>query len=249
MTTGTGQTDQTATTLQSGGANIPTSLPSGQRLEQRLAQAKSRGEAEVNRRLATLDRLASQVQQVKRLSADHRTALLNELDQAKAGLSALLAKIQGDSDVATLRADLRTIVDGYRVYVFLVPQVHLIVAADVMLAITATFDDIEVKLQALIDKAAAAGKDTAAAQAALVALQSAVGSAKTSATAVISDVLPLTASGYPGNRGTISSARDKLRAARQSLNEARQQAKAAIDALRLTKEQHPTTTTALTSTT
>lgn len=229
-------TDQTTTTVRPGRPNIPTSMPLGKRVEERLTQAKTRGEQEINRRLATLDRLTRQVQQVKRLSSGNRSALLAELNTARAGLSALLTEIEGDTDLVTLKEDLRSIVDDYRVYVFLVPKVHLIVAADAMLAIATKFDEIKAKLQTLIDKAAATGSDTSAAEAALAALEAAVEAAEASATSVISDVLPLDASSYPSNKGTIASARDKLRSARQSLNEARKQAKAAIDGLRPSEE-------------
>ena len=49
--------------------------------------------------------------------------------RTRAGLTALRAEIEGDTDATELRADCRRIVDDHRVYVLLAPQVRLIVGA------------------------------------------------------------------------------------------------------------------------
>jgi hypothetical protein len=199
---------------------------------QTLSALKAAGHAAIARRLTLLSALTTRVTNAEHVSSSNRSTLLGQLSAAKSGLQALDSAISADATLAELRPDLHAIVDDYRVYVLVAPKVHLVLAAGRISDLTGLFDAVATKIQKAIDDAKAAGKDTAAAEAALADLKAKVAAARGAATGVAASVLPLTAGGYPGNRATLLSARDALRTARTDLRAARSDARNAIAALK-----------------
>jgi hypothetical protein len=197
----------------------------------RMTLLKDRGHLAIQRRLNELDRLTALVNGAKHLTSANRSSLLSKLSSDRSGLQALDTKIQGDSDAATLRSDLQSIVTAYRIYVLVAPQVHIVVASDRVAAFVSLGDTIAGKIQAAIDKAKADGKDVKAAQTALNDMKRQLQDASAAIAGVASKVIALTPSGYPGNRSTLISARDSILTARAHLVKARADARAAISAL------------------
>lgn len=107
---------------------------SGPLAQAAIARLKDRGNTEIDRRKATLATLLGVVGDSRRLSETNRSALASEIQTDDSSLTSLRAKIGGDSDLATLRADVLDIVTVYRVYVLLEPKVHLVRAADALLS-------------------------------------------------------------------------------------------------------------------
>src|SRR5581483_3542935 len=124
----------------------------------RLDQLKQRGDTEIQRRLDTLHADSTLVAGATHLADGDRTQLTAIITHDSDGLRALKTKVDGETQLAPLVDDLRSVVDDYRVYVLVEPQVHLTVAADRGLAIVGFFDDIAPKLQHAIDTAKANGK-------------------------------------------------------------------------------------------
>lgn len=208
-----------------------------------MAVLKARGKAEIDRRLTFLGQLKSRVASAQNLTASDRGTLTSQIDGEVSGLTALEARIAADTDLATLRADVRSIVTAYRVYLLMGPKVHLVVGADGVVALAGRFDAIVTKLQAAIARAAAAGMDVTRLNALLADVQAKVADAKTKAGGVPGSVLPLLPSGYPGNRPTLEAARQDLRSARQDLRTARSDAREIVDALKAFRGSSTTTTT------
>jgi len=197
-----------------------------------MAALKERAATAIGHRVDWLGVLASRVSNAEYLISSDRSTLQGQISSASDGLKSLGTKIQGDSDYATLRADVNTIVTGYRVYVLVTPKVHIVIAADRISAIAKKLADVEAKIQKAIDKAKAHGKDTASAQAALDDMKTKVDAAASAVSGVPASVLPLTPAGYPGNRSTLEAARTSLQTARADLVAARTDARNAIEALR-----------------
>jgi len=197
----------------------------------RMTLLKDRGHLAIQRRLNEIDRLTSLVNGAKHLTSTNRSALLSKLSSDRSGLQSLDTKIQGDTDAATLKTDLTSIVTAYRIYVLLAPQVHLVVASDRVAAFVALGDTIAGKIQAQIDQAKANGKDVHAAQAALNHMKKQLDDASAAIAGLASKVIALTPSGYPGNRPVLLSARSSILTARAHLVTARADAHAAVSAL------------------
>ena len=192
----------------------------GETQQVHLEAAKSVATAAITRRVLAVRDLITAVKAATRLNEADRSALANQLQEQINGLTTLNAKIQGDSDPATVRADASRVVTDYRVYVLTIPKARGVVATDIELNAADRLTKLADRLAITVDQAGAKGKDTAKAQADLTAL-------RTRLTAVTGTVAPLPAAllalqpaGYPGNHTALEQGRATLRAGRAGLADA-----------------------------
>jgi len=197
---------------------------------QQLALLKARGDAEIARRITTLDQLAARISTSRHITDADRTRLTNETSTEKGGLTSLKAKIDADTDLATLRQDLHRIVVDFRVYVLVVPQVHLTGAADAALSAADRLAAISMRLQSLLDQNALAGGGVLSSQ--LADANAKIAAAKQLAGPLPDKLAALTPSGYPGNRDVLVTAREALRTARSDLRSARDSIRQVVSSLR-----------------
>lgn len=181
------------------------------------------GLCEIDRRLATIDRLENVIETSRALTDDHQAALQRILDNAAAGLRALRAEIEADTTLAELREDINSIFEEFRIYVLVTRQVWLVVAADTVDVAGAGLEETAADLAVLIERAEAAGQDVTEAVAHLEAMEAAIAEALASVEGVAEDVLPLTPADW--NDGT---AEPILRAARQAIADARADLRTAL---------------------
>ena len=158
------------------------------------------GDCEIDRRLDAITKLQSRVADAAGLAPGDRDALNAQLAADTGGLTALRAKIDGESDVQVLKTDLREIATDFRIYLLMGPKVAEVIAADSELAAAARLGTQAVRLQARIDADKAAGKDVTTAQAALDAMTAKASQVAPLVTGVPAAVLPLTPAQY--NAGT-----------------------------------------------
>jgi hypothetical protein len=192
------------------------------------------GDCEINRRFATLTDLSSKISASKVITSSDASALQAEISSTRSGLTSLKATIDAETDLKALRTDIEKIATDYRVYLLVVPQVNLVNGADGVLAAQPKFADINTKLTAAIAKAKAAGKETAAAQTDLNAMNASVTAAVGLAGPVPAALRPLTPAQYNGGTAgpIIKNARTALGQARDDLKSAVASAKACRDALK-----------------
>lgn len=174
------------------------------------------GLCEVDRRLATIERLNRAVDGNRPLTDAHQAALEAILDDSAAGLRALRAEIEADTTVAELREDITSIFEDFRIYALVTRQVWLVMAADTVDAAGTKLEGVAERLAGLIEQAAANGKDVTEAQAHLAAVEAAIDEALATVDGVADEVLPLTPADW--NAGTAGPI---LRAARQAIADAR----------------------------
>lgn len=194
------------------------------------------GDCEINRRFVTLTALSTAITASKVMTSSDAAALQAEISSTRSGLTSLKAAIDSETVIATLKADIVKIATDYRVYLLVVPQVHLVNASDGILASQDKFADINTKLAARIAAAKAAGKDTTAAQADLDAMNAAVSAAVGLATPLPAALLALTPAQYNGGTAgpVLSNARAAILSARNDLKSAvadAQACRAALNAL------------------
>jgi hypothetical protein len=198
-----------------------------------LEQLKDFGNCEIDRRVKTLDMLATRIADAGFATADHKTALSGEVGRTKSGLLSLKTKIGAETDIAALKIEVRQIATDFRVYALVAPKVNLVLGADRVAAADRLFGDIDKRLSDAIAKAEAAGKDVTDARAHLASMNAAVDKAIALAAPIAPAVLPLTPAQF--NAGTagpiLTDARSKLASARQQLKTAQAEAKACRDAL------------------
>jgi hypothetical protein len=181
------------------------------------------GNCEINRRFDTLTKLTAKITASKVMTSSDKATLNGEISTTHAGLSELKTIIDNETSIPALRLDITKIATQFRVYLLVVPQVHLTNAADGVLATQAKFATINTNLSARIAAAKAAGKDTTAAQADLDAMNAADAAAIALASPIPGEILPLTPAQY--NSGTAGPV---LTAARANLVKAAADVKAAV---------------------
>lgn len=188
------------------------------------------GDCEVNRRLTDLRSLSSDVTASKLLTDPHKATLQSTISSDESGLIALKATIDGDTTLATLRADISRIWRDYRVYLLLFRQAYLTRGADGVDASVAHLIQIRTKLNAAIADAKAAGKDTSAAQAQVDAMTTALNNASAAVGGMAAEVLALTPAQYNAGQAEpiLRSDRADLAKARNYVRAARDDARAAV---------------------
>lgn len=208
-----------------GQQNDTSSTKSGQkqqeRQEQKTATIQERAKKEIERRVSSLNKLISRVNEIKRLSADQKAGFTAQVQAEINNLNSLATKIAADTNPATIKTDTQSIVKSYRVYALYIPQLHLLAAGDVGLQAIDTLNGIAAKLQARITDAASNGQDVTALEAAYTDMQTKINNAKTLIGSMQASVLALTPEGYPTNKTTLEAARKTLQTIHTDLQQAR----------------------------
>ena len=184
----------------------------------RLEASKKLATGAITRRVLALRELSTAAKSIVRLSDADRTALTTQLQDQVNGLSSLNAKIQGDTDEATVRADAQKIVTDYRVYVLTIPEARGVVVSDIELNAADRITKLADRLSNAIDQAS--GKDTTRAKTDLASLRTKLASVATTVSPLPAGLLALQPAGYPGNHTTLESTRTALRTGRTALADA-----------------------------
>jgi DNA repair exonuclease SbcCD ATPase subunit len=179
----------------------------------------------IDARIAAMQKAEARIDAAVKLSASEKAELKADIDKVIADLTALKAQIGSDTSTTSLKADASSITKAYRVYLLVLPQTAIAAASDRALAIAAQLDALEVKLEARISAAQAAGTDVTAMQASLTDFKAKVADAKSKATAAAAEVKNLSADN--GDKATLTANATALKDARAKLEAARQDLKAA----------------------
>lgn len=191
----------------------------------RTANLMARADAELTRRISSLNLLITKIGALKRLSAAQKTTFTNGVQTEITNLTALKAKIDADTDPTTLKTDVQSIVQDYRIFALYMPQIRILVASDVIETAADKLTDLATKLQAMIQAAQGQGKDATSLQTMLSDMTTKIADAKTQATNATNAVVGLTPAGFPGNKTTLQSAEAMLKTAFQDLKAALQDAR------------------------
>lgn len=201
----------------------------------RIEKLKEKANKEIERRLASLNKLIEKLNKIKRLSSDQKVSLINQVQTQINDLASLKSKIELDTDLETLKTDVQSIVKSYRIYLLFIPKIHILSAADVMQNTADKLNELAAKLQTRINDAKNAGKNVSSLESLLTDMQNKIIDAKKQATDAQNAVLPLTPDGYPDNKTTFQSSRKMLQTGKHDLVQARIDAKKIINGLRALK--------------
>ncbi len=185
-----------------------------------LARLKNLANTEINRRIATLNKLTQVMTDSPHLSAADKASLQTVISTQIADLKALNAKIQTATDLTTLKADIQSIRTQFRTYALIVPKVHLVRVIDRLSDAVTKLTAYANKLQARIDTAKAAGKDTAALEATMADMKTQIATATTALTTAKSQILNVTPDQYNANKSIVAATRDTLNTGRVAVAEA-----------------------------
>jgi hypothetical protein len=181
-----------------------------------LTTLKQKCDSAVQKRETALTADVSHINAATGLTSGDKSALLATESSDASGLTALDATIQSDTTLAQAKADCQKIVTQYRVYVVFEPQVHLVIAADQIGAVSAKISTLAGELQQKLGS-----NPNPTVQAALTDLQKQVSSAQSAVNGLSATLLAQTPAGYPGTTTTFKSALSSIKSARSDLEQAR----------------------------
>ncbi len=205
----------------SAGANVQVSAT--------VTKGIQRGDQEIDRRVTNLNALIARVGQMKNLSDTDKASIAGTLNAQVTALGQLKTKIDADADATTLKADVKSITDSYRIYALIIPQGAIIAAADRVVTVSTTLHLIAAKLTSRIQSAQGAGADVTAANTLFADYNAKVADAQVQAQSAVTAIVPLTPDNgdtkiAASNASTLKAAHAKIQAAQQDLVTARQDA-------------------------
>jgi TolA-binding protein len=213
-----------------------------QKQTQRISNLKTRADTEISRRINDLNKLIDRLNGMKRLSDSQKTTFVSGIQSEVSSLSTLKSKIDADTDVATLKSDVQSIVGSYRVYLVFMPQIQIMSAADRIDTSILSVNSMVTKLNDRIGKAKAAGSDVTAVEALVADMTAKSTDAQSQADSASAEVASLTPSGYPGNTSQLKDARSKIQAATADLKIAVTDAQTVIKDLKALVKSSPNPT-------
>jgi hypothetical protein len=228
-----GATAQAQTTGVSGGASVTISATV-------MARAKTKAAQEIDRRIKALQDLSTRISGMTKINAEIKTSITTNIQNQITLLSNLKVKIEADTDGATLKADVQSITQSYRVFALMMPQARITAAADREATILNMLAELGTKLQARIQAAATAGADVTALNTALTDMGTRLGSGQTHAQAAVVGIAALTPDNgdktkMEANLAALKTARAEIQAAQQDFVAARKAAETIIKGLRTLK--------------
>ncbi len=214
--------------------------------------AKARADKEITRRIAALNDLNTRIQAMTRVSSSFKQTLASNVKNQIQLLTALQVKIDADSNLATLKTDIQSITQSYRIFILVLPQGRISAMADRVANITFMMQGLGVKLQARLQAAAAAGNSATADSAILTDLGAKLTDAQTQAQATLILIGPLTPdngnqTAMAANTKALQQARSDLGVAQQDLVQARKDIALLLKAVLSMKVSTPTSVSASTT--
>ena len=203
-----------------------------QRQEQVAVSLKERAVREIDRRVVSLSALLTRLNEIKRLTADQKSKMVNQIQTEISNLTSLKAKINADTDNTTLKSDVQSIIKDFRTYALFMPKVNVLRAADELANVSDKMSSLAAKLQTRVNEAKAKGEDVASLTSLLADIQTKIADAKNQSQNATSTVLPLSPDGFPGNKVQLQSARMMIFAGSKYLKLARQDMEKILQGLR-----------------
>ena len=192
----------------------------------KMQAAIKKADAEIDRRVASLNDLLTRINAMQRVTANFKQTLTTNVNNQVAGLTQLKTKIDADTDAATLKADIKTITDSYRVYMLVMPQARIAASADREVTILTMMNQLGAKLQARISAAQSAGANVSTILASLTDMSNKLADASTQSQASVSVSANLSPDGGDAtkqaqNTTALKTAHADLQAAQKDLVAAR----------------------------
>jgi len=140
--------------------------PATLKTEKQLVKILRQGQRLINERLKALNGLNKQINK-SNLTTDQKNNLSGLTNQQIKDLTALGNKIKVDTDINTVKAEVKSIYESYRIFAVYIPKTRLMMSIYTQQNHLNKLDDYFSKIQTKINQAKAKGKDVAVRQKAL----------------------------------------------------------------------------------
>ena len=203
----------------------------------KMQAAITKADKEIDRRIAALNDLQARIDAMQRVTASFKQTLATNITNQVTGLTQLKTKIDADTDATTLKTDVKTITDSYRVYMLVMPQARIAASADREVTVITMMNQLGAKLQARISAAQSAGANVSALLAALTDMSNKLSDASAQSQASVSVSANLSpdngdATKQAQNVTALKTARTDLQAAQKDLVAARKDVETIVKGLK-----------------
>ena len=227
-------------------ATVSTSLSAKQ--SARMQTDMTKGDADIDARITSLNNLNTRIQAMKNVSASEKSNISADVQTNINGLTTLKAKIAADTDEATLSTDTKSIFGTFRIYALVVPQGYMLSASDRIATIGSMLTAINAKFTTRITAEQSAGHDVTALLSAQSDMTAQIADAEAKAQLASNGVASLTPDQgnktvAASNKAALLAARANLKTSTADLKAARADAKTIISDLKAMKVTTTTTTT------
>jgi len=200
------------------------------------AKLQEIGTKMIDKRISAITKYDGFLVQTKYIPEETLTQVRGELSRVKGELDTLKTKILGETDVATLKEDIKSIVNNYRVYQVFLPQSAGFIAVDRLLAFQIKLTDLNNKIGQKATELEGQGKDVTEIRALMQEAGQLLNTAGEQITLASSKFSSMTIADVEGARTLKLEGKTALISARQSFSEARKLMKDAIQKIKeLTK--------------
>lgn len=198
----------------------------------RLTAIKTKGDQEIDRRIARLTTLNAKISNASKLTASDKTTLTSEVAAEINDLTALKVKLDAETTPAAAGADAKSIIDDYRVYALIVPKVALVRVADDQQVVESRLVTAVNKLQTHVTAAKTAGKEVSDLQSKLDDAMAKIQASTATSSGIQSKVIALQPSDYNNDHTIVQGDYAQLMTARSSNKAALDELKSVRDSLK-----------------
>jgi hypothetical protein len=214
----------------------------------KMKTAISRADKEITRRIAVLNDLNLRVGQMQKVTDAFKQSLTTTVQGQISALTALQAKIDADTDAATLKMDVQSVTQSYRIFALIVPQGSIAAAADRVVTMTNMMTTLGSKLQTRLAAAQSSGTDVTTLSTALSDLGAKLSDASIQAQQSVSVSATLVPdqgdkTKMAANTAALKSARADLSTAQKDLAAGRKDITTILKGLKVDPSATSTTTT------
>lgn len=211
---------QTPLPIRTGSLDASRSALRAQTEATRLANLKQRANTEITRRINFLTELSGKIDGLKKLSDTDKTSLKSQIQTQIDSLNALKVKVDEDTDLTTLKEDVKSILNGYYIFAYFRVKISLYVAAGRLNTTADMLNTVYTKLQTRINEEEAKGTDVTSLKAFLSDMLAKITDARTQYDGAIALLNTLDAQNFPKNKSSFTEARSKIKLGSSNLRAA-----------------------------
>lgn len=175
----------------------------------------SKANTEIDKRVSDLTNLIGTLSSMKNISSAEQSSLSGSIQSEISNLNNLKTKIAGDTDLTSLKNDVKSVTADNRIYALVIPQTRILAASDRATTVINMITAMQTKLQSRISDAQSAGKDVSNTTQSLNDLGIKLADATNLNNSIPSAISGLTPD--QGNKTTLASNTAALKAARKNL--------------------------------
>ncbi len=214
-----------------------------------IQRAEERADQEITRRIDAMNEMETRINGMARISSTTQASIVAGINAQISALTTLKARIMADassSATSSLKADIKSIVQSYRIFALILPRAAIDAAAGRIEGVGTDLSTLAGKLQARVTEAQTAGANVTAAASALADMNAQITNANVSVQAAVNEVASLTPdngdeNAMRANVTALQDARSKIVAAQHDLNTARSDARSIVNILAELKVSASTT--------